>query len=139
MHLGDDPDVTVLEALDDVHLPQRAAPVERTAGDVTGDVGQLVVAAGRGGGDAPQVVVEVEVGVLDPHRVVEIERDGGQSLPELRKQMQSALEELLDRVERVATLDRRRVERHGRRHVHVVVGRLEIQEAGVQPTQAFHQ
>src|SRR5581483_5956573 len=102
VHLGDDADVAVLEALDDVDLPERPAPVELPAGDVAGQLGQLVIATGGRRGDAPQVVVEVEVGILDPHRVVQIEGNRRQTPGELRDQVQAPLDQVAHLVEGVS-------------------------------------
>ena len=82
VHLRDRRDVAVLQALDDVHLPQRTGPVERTARDVADELRELLLAAGSGTTDPADVVVEVELGVLDPHRVVQVERDGRELAPE---------------------------------------------------------
>ncbi len=46
MHLREDRDLAVGQTLDDVHLPQRAGAIERDAGQVAGDLGQLAIAAG---------------------------------------------------------------------------------------------
>ena len=84
VHLGDDGDALVGQALDDPHLPQRLGPVELVTGDVAGQVGQLAQAAGTGHGRPPHVVVDVEVGVVDPHRMAQAERDLDQPPPEDR-------------------------------------------------------
>jgi len=136
--LGDDADATVLEALDDPHLPQRAIAVELAAGDLPGELTQLAAPARGRGADAPQVVVEVEVLVLDPHRVVEAEGDLGEAAVEQRRHVQPGADELLDLVERVAPGHGGRVDHHGHGHVHVVRGRLEVEEGGVETGQAFH-
>ena len=47
VHLRDDGDRAVFETLDEPHLPQRTAAVERAAGDVADDLGQLVHRARR--------------------------------------------------------------------------------------------
>src|SRR4029453_17935339 len=73
VHLGDDGDVTVLETLDDPQLPQRAAPIEWTPGDLGRQLGELVEAPRRGYRGPPAVIVEIEVGVLDPARAVDAE------------------------------------------------------------------
>ena len=64
-----------LQPLDDPDLPQRLGAVELAAGDVAGQVGQLPQAARAGDGGAPDVVVDVEVGVVDPDRVAQPEGD----------------------------------------------------------------
>ena len=74
--------VDVVQALDDVHLPQRPVEVER-AGDQPGDLdAQLPPVAGLGQGDVADVELEVEVRVLDPVRMVEVERHADQPLTE---------------------------------------------------------
>ena len=132
VHLRDDADVAVGQALDDVELPQRAAAVERRAGDLRGHLGQLLVPAGGRRPDAADVVVEVEVGVLHPDRVVEPERHLHHPPPERRHQVEPGRDEVLDLRELVAAGHRRRIEdrRHG--HVHVHARRLEVEEGGVQ-------
>ena len=74
VHLGEDGEAVVGQALDDVALPQRPAPVERTADDAGHELGDLLVAPGRRHRGVAHVEVEVEVGVVDPVRVVEVER-----------------------------------------------------------------
>ena len=88
MHLGDDADVAVLETLDDPQLPQRAAAVERAPGDLGRQLGELVEAAGSGERGPPDVVVEIEVGILDPHRVMHAERDLDHAMAEPRIEAQ---------------------------------------------------
>ena len=53
----------VLEALDDVDLPQRAGAVHRPPDDAGDLLGELVAAPGRGQAHVADVEVEVEVGV----------------------------------------------------------------------------
>ncbi len=68
VHLDDEGDLPVLELFDDPHLPQRAVPVQLAADDVGREVGQLAHASGRGQRRPPQVVVDVELGVVHPDR-----------------------------------------------------------------------
>ena len=138
MGLGDRGDVAVLEALDHVHLPQRAAAVERSAEDVGRELGQLGGAAGSRQGRPSHVVVDVEVGVLDPQRVVELERDLDEAPPERRQQVEPALDELDHLLEGVAAGDGGRVEDGRRRHVHVDRRRLEIEEGGIESGEPLH-
>jgi len=84
------------------------------------------------------VVVEVEVLVLDPHRVVEAEGDLREPAVEQRRDVEPRADELLDLVEGVAAGHRGRVDDHGHGHVHVVGGGLEVEEGGVETGQAFH-
>jgi hypothetical protein len=95
-------------------------------------------AAGGGHPDAADVVVEVEVGILHPHRVVELERHLDEPPGERRDEVEAAADVLLDGVERVAPRHGRRVvdARHG--HVHVAGRRLQIQERRVHAAQTLH-
>ena len=88
--LGDDADAVVLEALDDPQLPQRA---DRSSGVLAiwpAISAELAAAAGAGRADAADVVVEVEVRVLDPDRVVEPERHLHEPAAERRHEVQRA-------------------------------------------------
>ena len=61
------------EALDDDELPQRPGAVEGVVGEQGRQVEQLAHRAGLGQGDAADVVVDVEVGVVDPRRRREVD------------------------------------------------------------------
>ena len=131
-------DVAVLEPFDDPHLPERPAAVELTAGDLRGELGELLEPARRGKGSPADVVVEIEVGVLDPHRVVHAERDVDDAPAERLEARQAFGDELPHRVDGEAAGDVRRVEDHRRHHVHVRRRGLEGEERGVEPGQPLH-
>ena len=84
-----------VEKLRDDELPERTPAVQGPADEVGGEGGQLLAAAGRRDPGAPHVVVEVEVGILDPHRMMEVEGNRGQSLTELRDQVQPLADDVL--------------------------------------------
>src|SRR5207253_1969157 len=65
--------VPVLEAVDQVQLPQRPRTVEWSREDARHLLGQLLLATWRRQRDLAYVEVEVEVRVVDPVRVVEPE------------------------------------------------------------------
>ncbi len=138
MHLDHESDPVVLQPFDDPRLPQGTGAVERNRGDLCCDVGQLAASSGCGTADTSYVVVEVEVGVLDPHRVVELERHLDQSSAERGNHVQPRPDVLLDRVEAVAPLHGRHVVDAGHGHVHVGRRGLHIQEGCVHSRQAFH-
>ena len=102
MHLRDDGDAALGHVLDDPHLPQRPVAVERTSGDVAHDLGQLVHRARRRRADAMEMVVEIELRVLDPHGVVEVERDRNQPPAERLEQVEPRLHQVPNLGERVA-------------------------------------
>ncbi len=133
--------MAVLEALDDVGLPQRLAAVERAARDVGRERGELPGPARRRQRGAAQVVVEVEVGIVDPGRHVEPERHLDESAAERRHQPDPRLEQgaypLVERgVPQVG--DRRRVDDRDAHHVHVGRRRLQREKGRIESGQASH-
>ena len=139
MHLGDEAHPVVGQPFDDPHLPQGFGPVELAPGDITGNIGQFAEAAGFGDGGQPDVVVDVETGVVDPHRVAPPEGDLHQAALEHRRQGEALGNELLHPGERVAPRDGRRVDDRCHAYVHVEAGGLEVQEACVETAQSFHE
>ena len=138
MHLGDDADVAVLETLDDPQLPQRAAAVERAPGDLGRQLGELVEAAGSRQRGPPDVVVEIEVGILDPHRVMQAERDLDHAPAERLEARESVGDELPHRLDREAAGNVGGVEDHRRHDVHVRRRGFEREEGGVETGQPLH-
>ena len=84
------------------------------------------------------MVVEVEVGVLDPQRVVEPEGHLDEPAPERRGEVQALAVHLLHPLEVDAALGGGGVEDHQPRHVHVGRRRLQVQERGVETGEALH-
>ena len=103
VHLGDHADVAVGQALHDVAAPT-ADGCGRAACWRSGRPPRPArrCPPGLGAADAADVVVEVEVRVLDPDRVVEPERHLDDAAPERRHEVQPRLDELLDLLELVA-------------------------------------
>src|ERR1041385_230090 len=83
-------------------------------------------------------MVEVEVGILDPQRVVQPARDLDQPAPERRQEVQATLQFLLDPVERVAPGHGRGVEHRDLQRVHVERRGLHVQEPGVEAGESLH-
>ena len=79
MDLGNDADPVLLQALDDPHLPKRAGTVKLRARDLTCELGQLAAPTRRGRTDAPNVVVQIEIRVLNPDRMVQTEGHLGEA------------------------------------------------------------
>ena len=67
MHLGDEGKATRLNALDDVHLPQRLRPVELLGVHPPHEFLQLIERTGFGKARVPDVILEIEVLVVYPH------------------------------------------------------------------------
>ena len=81
-------DVASLEPFDDPALPQRTVAVEGHLDEIGRERGELTLAARRRDRDVVEVLVEVEVGVLDPEWMVDAERDLGEAAAERRGQVQ---------------------------------------------------
>ena len=91
MRLGHQGSSARLQAPQHVDLPQRAIEIQRATDQVGGELTQLVHAT-RGPQSTPaKVVVEIEVRVIDPDRMVEMERHLHRSTPERRKKVKPAL------------------------------------------------
>ena len=138
VHLDHQTDAVVLEPLDDPGLPQRLAAIERHRGDLGGDLCQLSSSTRRRAGDPTHVTVELEVGILDPDRVVELERHFDEPSAERRHDLQPVRHVLLEPVERVAVAHRGHVVDADERDLHVARSGLEVEERGVHARQPFH-
>jgi hypothetical protein len=73
--LGEDRESILGQALDEVDLPQRTVPVEGARHDPGDELFELRVGARPREGGAADVVADVEVLVVDPHRVGRPRRD----------------------------------------------------------------
>ena len=82
----------VFEALDHHHLPEGTVAVEGSAGELGDQPVELAAATGLGKGRPGQVVVELEVGVVDPDRVAQPEGDRHRPLAERRHQGEPGLD-----------------------------------------------
>ena len=80
MHLADDGDSALGQPLDDRHLPQGLVEVERTRKDASDVLAQPVVVAGTCESRSPDVKRQIEVGIVNPHRLPEIDRSPKQLL-----------------------------------------------------------
>ena len=129
--LGDDREATSLDAVHQPDLPHRLAAVEPLREDPRRERSQLLLAArGREGGMA-DVVVEVQVGIVDPHGTTLAEGDEAQLLAEARHQVKPRG----DVIAEVLVGRGRALEQGGRAHVHVGGARLQVEKGGVQPAQ----
>ena len=92
------------------------------------------VAAGSGQRAVAHVVLEVEVGVVDPHRTAEVHGDEAHSLAVARHERQLACEELHE-----AVIGRGwSFEDRARADVHVGDAVLEVEERRVERVHAIH-
>ena len=129
--LADDREAAAVEALDQPQLPERLAAVELLGEDPRRQVAQLLLGAGSGQRGLPHVVLEVEVGVVDPDRPALAEGDEAQLLAEAGDQVQPRG----DVVAELGVTRRRPLEDAGRGDVHVRAGTLHVEEGGVESSQ----
>ncbi len=129
----------VLDPVDEVHLPQRPAAVEPALEDPRPLLGELAQVAGRGQRDLADVVVEVDVRLLDPERVVEAERDLDEAPAERREQVQALAQHRAQAADGDDAAGRGRGVVHGQA-ADVAVGPvvLERQELGVEARELSH-
>ncbi len=96
VHLGEERGAVALEAFDDMHLPQRTVGVELAAHDTRDEGIQLGAPAGRRQAGPAQVVVDLEVGVVDPHRMVQAERNAHRPLAQRGDEVDPLLDDPSD-------------------------------------------
>ena len=127
------------QPLDEVHLPQRLGPVQRRAGDLADRVVEFASAAWAVHPVGPDVVLEIDLAVLPPHRVVELERDVDQLVAERVELVEPAVDDLAELVDpelpvtQFVELDHRELQR-----VHVHDRRLAVQQYRVPPAEPLH-
>ena len=99
VHLDDQPDMVIGQAVDEPQLPQRARPVERQRLEATHQRGELIIVARTGERGEADVVTDVEVVVVDPHGSGLVVRHLHHPLTRPRNTMQTPLDVLLEFVE----------------------------------------
>ena len=125
------------EAFDHIDLPQRPSTVHVAPDDASNLLSELIGGAGRGQAEVTDVVVEVEVGVVDPVRMIEPKRNVDEASPHGFEVAGHHTEALVDVLERFEVLGRPLVDREAV-HVAVRVRRLHVQETCIEPGQLFH-
>ena len=136
VHLQQDRGSVALQSLEDVKLPERFAPVERTRQDPAHRALQLQPAPRRGDRRTPQVEVQIEMVVVDPERPGQTPRQVEDPLPEAWCEMQTRRRHLGDVLVRERTV-RARGEHGDPRDVHVHGGTLQVEEARVEAGEPF--
>ena len=129
----------VVQPFDDVELPQRPVEIERTRDEASHLDAQLPPVTRRRQRDVTNVKLEVEVGILDPVGVVEVERHPHQPLAKDARLVQPLVDVVEDPLERdpTAVRGRRVVDRQaGPRHVRP--GRLGVEKRGIHSAQLLH-
>ena len=139
VHLAVEADPAVGQALDDVELPERPAAVEQHRMQPRRQRLELLERARLGQHHVAHVVVEVDVVVVDPHRVGEVERHQRELAGEHRRQVHALGDVRLHRlVVALAGVARGRLEQVEAADVHRHLGAFHVQEGAVDDAQVFH-
>ena len=134
MDLEHERPMAALETFDEPGLPQRAVAVERLGHDPPHQAAERSVVTGCRQGRVPEVVVEVEVGIVDPDRSTQLEGNRPHPLAVAGDQMELGGDHRCDFVER-----RRRVCKHADRpDMHMGDPVLQVEELGVEHAHSLH-
>ena len=88
MHLGVKPDFVVLHAFEDIELPKRTGTIEKFCVHPADDALQRRAVVGCRKAAAEDMAVDIELVVLDPGGVIDVERGFFQPRFEDRRDMQ---------------------------------------------------
>ena len=145
VHLEHHPEAALREPLDpvepfdDVHLPEGPREIEGASMQARCLDAELAPVPRLRQREVPHVVLEVEVAVLDPVRMVEVERHPHELPAERVREVHTLLQILEDPLERDLTLRRGRlVVDHDARHVRRCVSRFAVHERGVESAELLH-
>ena len=131
MHLGIEPDLVVLHALEDIELPERPGAVEELGMHPADDALQRGAVIRRRQAAAEDVTVDVELVVLDPGRMIDVERRLFQTRFEDRRDVQPRGDHRLEVLEEVAVVVLRQAEDRHAADMHRHLRRFQIQKRRV--------
>ena len=80
-------EAAALQSLDHVKLPKRACTIEQDHMQTRNQRAQLLVRAGLRQGNLTNVVIEIDIVVVDPHGMIELNRRQNQLAMEKRQQV----------------------------------------------------
>ena len=120
VHLLDEGGSPTPQPLDDGELPQRPDPIERVGRDDGREIEQRPLVGRFGKGEASDVAIDVEVGVVDPGRRREVARHAAHDLAQPRDDHRGALHALAEQVEVGSAIEDADV-RERRREVRVLL------------------
>ena len=137
VHLMDHGNFIARQPFCDIHLPQGTVAIQRGAGDLADQLVELTPPA-RGRNLRPaDVVVDVDLGVLHPHRVMELQRNVDQLISQRSQRVQPRQCGTAEQFEAVA-LDVRHVEHADLEGVHVDLGGLAVEHHRVHAVEPSH-
>ena len=129
----------IVEPFDHGKLPRRAVEVERAGEDARRLDAQLPPVARRGQRHVADMVFEVEIGILDPVGIIEVEGHAHHALAHRLRQLQPAFEESEDVLEPDEPAGRsRRVVDQDRPDVHRRIARFQRNETRIHPLELLH-
>ena len=132
MHLGVHRKAAVLESFDQMHLPQRAVPVQQRAVQTRGELQELTHPARVGQRRAAQVVFEVDLWVYRPGQFRDPAHDLTGMLTEGRGGLGVEEQFLVELADEVRAGTRWWLVHVQPAHVHRVLARLAHQEHAIQ-------
>src|SRR6202022_2597639 len=112
--------------------------VKRSTGDLADNPIQFSATTGARHPGPPDVVIEVDFAVLQPHRTGQLERDVDESVTQRFQQVQAAVQNAAEPIEAVITLEIGGVDDRHLQGVHVHVGCLAAQKHGIPAAESLH-
>ena len=131
MHLGIEPDLVVLHAFEDIELPQRTGAVEKLGMHPADDALQRRPVVRRREAAAEDVAVDVELVVLDPARVIDVQRRLFQPRLQDRRNVQPRTDHRLEVLEEIALVILGQAEDRHASDMHRHFRRFQIQKRRV--------
>ena len=133
VRLADDGEARFSQPFDQPHLPKRLVPIERLREQAADQLLQLGFSARRRQSGVAHVVLEVELGLVDPDRPALLERNEHHALPVARDLLQPRL----DQREEVPIRRRWALENGHRADVHMGAAILDFQEQRIEGAEAL--
>ena len=138
MNLADQREPSAGQALGEMKFPQRVGAIQRRGGHLTDDPVELPPAARRGDLYPPQVVIQVDLAVFLPHRMMQLPRDVDELVAQRFQQMQPAAHVVPEHLETELAVEVGRVDDRHLQRVRVQVRRLAVEQHGVHTVESFH-
>jgi hypothetical protein len=138
VNLVDDRDPVLGQPLDDVHLPQRPAAVQRGARNLADQLVKLASATRSGHPRLAQVIVEVNVGALNPHGVMQLQRDVHQLKSKRCQRHEPWIGDFAKQLETESALHAGYVEHADLEGVHMDLGCFAVEHQGVHAVEPLH-
>ena len=99
VHLPDERESLIGHAFGEVKLPQRTAAIQRRAGDVPDDLIELPATTGGGHLHPAHVVVQIDRAILQPHRMMQSQRNVNKFVAQRIQQMQPTQKRVPEQIE----------------------------------------